>query len=694
MGMFGDLLGRSAATGHAPAAPMSAPAASAGSGDFVPLHHATDEEVAAAWPAAIARYGLQANPDGTPVIDSSLIPKGEKRWEDAYRQTLAHDISGERIYGHPGSGLSESGFGQDQVRSGSRGEEVFAKLLSWDGVLDRCVSFWSVWNPQKDGSRNTYGTDIDCILKFGSHIFLVDVKNYRAGLDYHTLIPGQAMFCMYPVARVVAQQPYVFSCNMGFAQQNVTAYLRSIGSQCTVESYVVLVPGRVGEAELDGDIHWPGGIEAMSYSSFVAMIQQRFGEDPSYASLERTPEEGWLASLVKLYEHQETLLGDTASDQSAWPRPTCDRQAGIAYPNPRKNPGKKGSRSYGRAQSAKGNAGHGKRYDGPRSGAPRNPEQPASTMAPSASSSASSQAASGKPAAAPSSGPRGSRPAPASDRPRQGKHNPIYLTEVPPVNPADMSIMLGRAGDGDVPVSFERVSCMTIAGVNRSGEVGRTFTLATALERSADVNLRVIDCKRSSQFSALQERAHSYVRMGDGLDLVEGELQGAYTSMNARLRRLRKAGVDGFWSQPDHAGLPLEVVLVHACEELLGREWEANEDDQSYLASIRRYLGKLIDGGVRAGCCVVLSSQKPSKKAFPEDLVKDAQVRILYQIGVDGQAKAFLAGVDGKVAGEMTHAALAFDKPGKACMVAHGRLTPKIMFKTLDSGLLDREYPF
>lgn len=662
MGVFGDLLGRPSGSDVPP---------SASSGDFVPLHHSTDEEVAAAWPAAIAQYGLQTNPDGTPVIDSSLIPKGERRWEEAYRQTLAHDISGERIYGHPGSGLSESGFGKDQVRSGSRGEEVFAKLLSWDGVLDRCVSFWSVWNPQKDGTRNTYGTDIDCILKFGSHVFLVDVKNYRAGLDYHTLIPGQAMFCMYPVARVVAQQPYVFSCNMGFAQQNVASYLRSIGSDCTVESYVVLVPGRVGEAELDGDIRWPGGIEAMSYSSFIAMVRQRIGEDSSYASLERAPEEGWLASLVKLYEGQEPLLGAAASDQSAWPRPTCDRQAGIVYPNPGKNPRKGDSRQTGRAQGTKRNAGRGKRHDGPRFGTLRNPEPSASPVV--------------------SSGAR----APRSEQHRRDKRNPIYLTEIPQVDSATMSVTLGMDTDGSaVPVSFERVSCMTIAGVDRSGEVGRTFALVAALDHADDVNVRIIDCKRSSQFAAFQERAHSYVRMGDGLDLVEGEVQSAYTAMNARLLRLRKTGVDGFWSQPDHAGLPLEVIFVHACEELLGRdETQLDEDTRTQLAGIRRHLSKLIDGGARAGCCVVLSSQRPSKKAFPERLTKDAQVRILYRIGVDGQAKAFLAGVDGGITRDMTAAALGFDKPGQACMVAHGRMLPKVMFKALDSALIDREYP-
>lgn len=305
--------------------------------DIMQLRRAKESDLAAAWPKAISRYHLETDDGRMPAINGDLLPRPEKKWTDAYKESMRHNINGARIYGKPGSGLSVSGFGDDEIRAGSKGEELFAKLLSWDGVLDRCVSFWSVWNIDENGDRNSYGADIDCILKFGNHLFLVDVKNYRAGLDYHSLIPGHAMFCMYRNAHLVANDPYVFSCNMGIAQRNMTEFLRACGSQCTVESYVVLVPGSVGEASLDADICWPGGINAMPYSAFVSMIQQRVMSDSSYLTLERTAEEGYLASLVKAYGQIDVLKPGFAVRNNEWPRPMCDIDSGIEYPNAKKS---------------------------------------------------------------------------------------------------------------------------------------------------------------------------------------------------------------------------------------------------------------------------------------------------------------------------------------------------------------------
>lgn len=653
---------------------QSRPAVRSVQTDVNRLHRATDEEIAAAWPVAISQYGLQTNPDGTPVITADLLPKAEQKWVKAYRSTLGHDISGKRIYGHPGSGLSESGFGSKQVRSGSRGEEVFAKLLTWDGVLDRCISFWSVWNIEEDGSKNDYGTDIDCILKFGNHLFLVDVKNYRAGLDYHTLIPGHAMFCVYPVARVVANDPYVFSCNMGIAQQHMSAYLSDSGSACTVESYVVLVPGQAGEATLDPDICWPGGIPAMSYSSFVAMIQQRFAADPTYASTEPQWEEGYLASLVKLYEDQETLFPDEARDRNLWPRPTCDVEQGIAYPNPKRTSkaknGRKTSSTSGKASSSS--------------------SAKSSSKSSSSTSSSTTQAKKRREAGGSSSTRR------TKSKSRRKATN---LTAIPTVDPTTMSIVCGQdADDNPMAVSFKGVSCMTIAGAARSGEVGRTFALVAALDKSDDVDLRILDCKRTSQFSRFAEHAYSYVRLGDGLDLAVSEVQDAYISLNSRLRKLRKKGVDDYWAVPDHAGMPLEVLVLHGCEDLFDRfggDADADETDAAQLADIRRYLRKIIDEGAKAGCCVVLSTQNPSGKAFPDDLVKSAQTRILYRIGVNGQATAMLHGVPDSVARRATNVALAIGERdfGTAVMITKDGLREGVRFHALEAKIIDDQYP-
>lgn len=178
-----------------------------------------------------------------------------------------------------------------------------------------------------------------------------------------------------------------------------------------------------------------------------------------------------------------------------------------------------------------------------------------------------------------------------------------------------MSITLGTDENGkDAAISFERVSCMPIGGAVRSGEVSRTFALIAALDQSEDVNLRIIDCKRSSQFSCFQDHAYAYVKMTDGLDLVVDEVQETYTALNARLRKFRKNGASGYWDSPDHAGMPLEVVFVHGCEDLFDRDEAAMDDaDLAQLSDIRRYLRKIIENGVEGAavsCCPARSLRR------------------------------------------------------------------------------------
>ena len=485
------------------------------------------------------------------------------------------------------------------------------------------------------------------------------------------------------VAIVVANEPYVFSCNMGIAQEHMSEYLSDSGSDCTVESYVVLVPGQAGEATLDADICWPGGIPAMSYSSFVAMIQQRFSTDPSYASTEPTWEEGYLASLVKLYEHQTTLSPNEAHDRTLWPRPTCDMTQGIEYPNPKR--ADKAKRGTGKT-SAKEKTGASRRHD--------------DTRGESSSSSSAATTKARKPATK-----RGATAAnsPSSSRGKsKTRRKASNLSSIPTVDPTTMSVTCGEDSDGNpVEVSFRGISCMAIAGTNRSGEVGRTFALVAALDQSDDVDLRIIDCKRTSQFSAFAEHAHSYARLGDGLDLVSGTVQDAYTSLNSRLRKLRKAGVSDYWSQPDHAGMPLDVMVFHGCEDLFDKfgadgESDADETDAEQLSDIRRYLRKIIDTGAKAGCCVVLSTQNPSAKAFPADLVESAQTRILYRIGVKGQSAAMLHGVDPALARKATAAALAIGETdfGTAVMITTDGLREGVRFHALNAAAIKERYSF
>lgn len=357
---------------HGSSAPVM-PQPSSGSPRYI--KRATEAEIREAWPEAISRYQLQTvqGDPTSPQIDNSLVPRVTQEQHKAFNVIKHLPIHGRRIYGKPGSGLGESKFGEEQIRSGTAGEQIFAKLLSRDGVLDRCISFWSMARPTETGERDSSGADVDCALLINNHLLLIDVKNYRAGLAYHTLIPDKAMFCVYPAARVVAQQPYIFSVNMNWARNNLYDYLNTRCPGLTIETFVVLVPGESGEATLDPDITWPGGIPAYSYSSFLGIVNRML--PPNQGFVRRTPLEGFLASMVKHYTCSP-IEPDGPVDESAWPKPTFDADRDVDQLNEggshgsHGKSGKSGSRDGSRAGSRRSTKGESSSSGSSRSSAP------------------------------------------------------------------------------------------------------------------------------------------------------------------------------------------------------------------------------------------------------------------------------------------------------------------------------------
>ena len=571
--------------------------------DMKALKKPTDDEITRAWSVAIRQYGLQSN-GNVPVIDSDLVPKVKRNVVDAYHKILSHKIYGSRIYGTPGSGLADSGFGQSEIKSGTKGEEVFAKLLSWDNVLNHCVSFWSVWRPEENGQKNTFGADIDCILKFGDHILMVDVKNYRAGLDYHTLIPEQAMFCAYHAARVVANQPYIFSRNMAFAQHNMARYLVESGSPCTVESFVVLVPGSAGEAVLDPDIRWPGGLLAMSYSSFVNMLKQRAIADPSYLNevSDKTREEGYLASLVKSYEHAQLSLLSNPLPINQWPMPSYDSAAGIGVQPTRTPAHGTHTRQDERHSRSQGNQQH----------------------------NAQSQTTQGRRQRGHTYG--------AHTRKKRS------LDRIPTISSKTLEIpCLSGTDSAPAQLSLARKSGIIASGGQGSGSITRILTVVAALTACEGVELRIIDCNSTSCFEQLEDKVASYTRLMDGIDLVSSELQDVYTSLRVRKMKLGKAGLSSFWDDPNHGGLPFSVVYINETSRLFNSlDRRASKDDESSLNDIRRYVGKILIDGIRSGVCIILSTQKPSSDSLPVGFVNGSQLRLCFRVQTDASQKVIL----------------------------------------------------
>lgn len=632
-------------------------------------------EFSRAWEAAISRYQLQADQPSAPVIDDSLVPRETAASKKAYIDILKHDIKGARVYGHPGSGLADSGFGQTQVKSGSKGEEIFAKLLSWDHILEYCSSYWSVWNPEKDGEKNDHGTDIDCILKFGDHIFLIDVKNYRSGVDYHTLIPGKAMFCMYSKARVVAHEPYIFSANMAFAHYNLSHYLQANGSPCTVESYVVLVPSTTGQAVLDADICWPGGIHAMSYTSFVNMLSQRAQQDPSYLRFnpEKTREELYLASLVKSYRTPLLKLELPDPEPSLWPTPTYDPGAGIMPKAKAKT--KKAKPQARTRQSAESNNRHSvhandqsDRFDGDR------PDKPSRSYQRGKQSFAHNA----------------DRNQHRSDAARKSKRGFRTLYAIPKLDMADLSFECAQNDDGDMEkIRFAGVAGAVMAGERGAGSVMCISGMLAALIADGGVDVRIVDCNRTSAMEIYEDYVYSYVRVMDGLDLVSGEIQEAYTSLKTRARKLKQQGLDDFWADAGHGGLRPQMLYLHETSKLFAVKSKDESDEQS-LNDIRRYLSRILAQGAKVGVFVLMSTQKPSASSLPPSLLAGCTWRACLHVNSKAAQQAVLDGVD-------THGLQAVDitdkEIGKALLITSSEQPRMARFLPVSSKAIEKRFP-
>ncbi|OZG49386.1 cell division protein FtsK [Pseudoscardovia radai] len=600
----------------------------------------TDDDISEGWHDAIEQYGLQHDDSYSPVIDDGLVPKASREVKAAYAETWRHDVDGARIYGMPGSGLHQSQFGKKEVHSGATGELIFAKLLSWDHFLDHCVSFWSLWNPEEDGTRNDMGNDIDCVLKFGDHILLVDVKNYRAGLEYHSLIPGKAMFCMYQKARVVAHEPYIFSANMAFAQKNLSEYLASEGSRCTVESFVVLVPGELGEATLDPDIYWPGNIPAMGYGQFKDMLIERGQHDSSYCTFDptKTAEEGYLATLVKGYDGALSLL-DSPMPVAEWPAPTWDRLAGI-----KPAPSKKGGDASNRWKNG------------------RNTHSSSNSTPKRESNAASWKAA---------------------DLDDFAEFR----------NGADLDIL--RDADGQsVPLSFRNVSGVVVAGEQGSGSVMRMQSVVASLLASSQAEVRIVDCngQNSSCFSCFENSCHSYSRLIDGLDVVAGEIESAYVSLSARKSRLRKKGLQSFWEDDSHGGEKLEILTIHESSNLFGFQdldsGASPADRPQELDDIDRYLRTILKDGQRMGVCVILMTQRPSTVSLPAYFVDAAQIHVCFHVSSPETIATVMGATGSSGVGFAGKPVIA-----QAFVSDHGAPARKVLFRRVAPSVIDARFP-
>lgn len=699
--------GRSVNEAPQPGTPYAPCRPDAGEEFWDAVRKPTPEDISAAWRRAIAQYGLYTDSPDIPMIIHTDPLEVSRKTQAAYWAARKHDIDGARIYGWPG-GSTYPLFWKSRDFDDIQGSSVaqFAKLLTWDGILDRCVSYWyvcsygreywNVFNPAEysahrhDFSFNIYYDGfIDCILKFGNHLLLVDVKNYRADLDYHTLIPGKAMFCTYQGKamlfgeyqkdRVVAHEPYIFSKKIAVAQRGLSQYLALEGSPCTVESFVVLVPGPTGEATLDPDIQWPGNIPAMKYSTFKAMIAQRAQEDSSYAVFDpaKTAEEGYLASetapdyylaycddpLFSIKYNRDTLSYISSSlPPEQWPKPTYDKLAGIHTAS---RPKHRSANTYkGKSQAARNN----KDYE---TAASQNPKEETQASDCTQSQGGTNKRYAGR---------------------KQSARSAQWLEDFAQLhNGSDLEILEDASG-AHAMLSFKDVSAAVVAGWHGSGSVVRMQSVIASLIVSQQVEVEFIDCLKTSCFEQLEESCYSYCRLMDGLDLVTAEVQSAYVCAMSRTAKLKKKNLASFWDDPSHGGEKFRLLVINESANLFGSYAKADtseqdDDAQQQMSDINRYLRKIISDGPRAGVCAMLMTQRPAKASLPEFIVEGAQMHVCFYVPYPNLYRVIM-GANG------TKGVAFGDKPviGQAFVAEHGDSPKKLTFLGVDPDVIKERF--
>lgn len=178
--------------------------------------------------------------------------------------------SGQNMYGRPGRSLSAAqGISAANAQSGALGEKNFAKALAVEGLINRCVSLWSVKMPGKIGFTPdpVLNTDIDCILFYDNTILLLDMKLYTGG-DITYFNSGGNLIRMNNKTGVTSGAPIPMSKNMQIAHER---FMR-LYPNYSVYAMVVFMPTDRGSATLN-NVTWPGNVPAVNLDEMIDYLR-------------------------------------------------------------------------------------------------------------------------------------------------------------------------------------------------------------------------------------------------------------------------------------------------------------------------------------------------------------------------------------------------------------------------------------
>ncbi len=135
------------------------------------------------------------------------------------------------------------------------------------GLLERHATFWSVDRPDFDGTKS--GADVDCIVLSGGHLWLLDMKFYRAGdMTYKTY--GSKLIAIDNKTGKQVGEPRDMSRNMEIAKLSFSTLA---GPRSIVKTAVVLIPTEGGTADIAPGSVWHGDVPLMTLPALLKELQ-------------------------------------------------------------------------------------------------------------------------------------------------------------------------------------------------------------------------------------------------------------------------------------------------------------------------------------------------------------------------------------------------------------------------------------
>ena len=170
-------------------------------------------------------------------------------------------------FGDPGAGLSSSGFTQQAIQAGQRGERNFYLALSKANLLDKVASFWSVALPD-NSFRRVDDTDIDCILISNTTVYLIDLKMYKQG-DLTYLNNGETIYAIDNQTGGMVGPPKTASGQMLRAYHTFSNLLLNTPYR-RLDTLITLMPTNRGMGVVNCE--WPGGIKAVGLPQMLEIV--------------------------------------------------------------------------------------------------------------------------------------------------------------------------------------------------------------------------------------------------------------------------------------------------------------------------------------------------------------------------------------------------------------------------------------